>query len=423
MLSGVASSLGNSTPEIAQKYAAKRYSDPISVVSNRFHLLDALAHRRSLDPSSNSAPAVDSKDGPFRNACRALIKDALLKGLSLMQAAAKDEQAETEAFCAMKALDIEQELYDQYQRDSDFGQSRITPQYREKARALKRSLEDPGNLLFCGQVLADQIEVSRLVAMSSEDLANPKMKRDRAKAVAVAKQSTMLVAPKQNVDEKKSKSQNIPNVAENNTTQVASSADKNSTETSKTEKRQTEHDNIASSPVSSPEPKPVHRPPPPPSLVASLRKAPNSLTPSNEYLVTNASTGDRFNVSIMNGSRKFTAGFYAEMDEDGSADGLLPESLSEKGRLRIDEFTKFVKGKLGGGRWKAITLRLITFSDRDAREFKKFSKDYEGRQRIAMFTPEQERLVFLVTPKFHRAATSLSFGNSSSTYAVILMRK
>jgi hypothetical protein len=101
--------------------------------------------------------------------------------------------------------------------------------------------------------------------------------------------------------------------------------------------------------------------------------------------------------------------------------------LTEKGRLQIAEFSSFLSSKLSSGKWTAAVLRVVTFSDPDSKQLKKFIKDYELKKRIAMISLESESdefsKLFLVTPKFHRAATGLMFGNPAGTYAVLLRKR
>jgi hypothetical protein len=120
------------------------------------------------------------------------------------------------------------------------------------------------------------------------------------------------------------------------------------------------------------------------------------------------------------------AGFSVEIDRQTKVDSLLPETLTEKGRLQIAEFSSFLSAKLSSGKWIAVVLRVVTFSDPDAKQLKKFIKDYELKNRIAMISLESESeefsKLFVVTPKFHRAAKSLTVGNPAGTYAVLLKR-
>ena len=125
-------------------------------------------------------------------------------------------------------------------------------------------------------------------------------------------------------------------------------------------------------------------------------------------------------------SMSFRAGFYLEDESHIGLNMFLPEILAEKGRLKIPEFTTFVVGKLSGGKWVATPLRLTTYGDEDAKAYRTFYKDYEQRNRICMIEINPTCKVFLVTPKFHKAATStgfISFMNRTSTYGVVLRRE
>lgn len=147
--------------------------------------------------------------------------------------------------------------------------------------------------------------------------------------------------------------------------------------------------------------------------------------PHPSTLMTNVFGGDRFTFTFSNPKVTFMAGLYLEDSKYSALNGVLPEVMSVKGRLRSEEFSRFVKKKLSGGRWTAVILRLSTFSDLDALEYKKFYKDYEGKKRIAMFGIGKEAKLFLVTPMFHGAAKHLceSFSSVNSTYAVVLTKE
>jgi hypothetical protein len=84
----------------------------------------------------------------------------------------------------------------------------------------------------------------------------------------------------------------------------------------------------------------------------------------------------------------------------------------------------FFKGKMKGGRREAVILRVATVTDRDAREHKKFCKEYEGNvKRVAMFELDDEEKAYFVTPRFHRDAGGLTFARSTSTYVVLFVKK
>ena len=140
----------------------------------------------------------------------------------------------------------------------------------------------------------------------------------------------------------------------------------------------------------------------------------------------NSTGGDRFRIEIINLRLAFTAAFYLEDEALSGGNAFVPEVLSEKGRLKIEEFSRFLTDKLSGGRWAAIPLRLAVLSDQDMKLYKKFYKEYEVNRRIAMFSITQNTKVFLVTPKFHGAAKStgfISLPHKTSTYAIVLTKE
>jgi hypothetical protein len=436
ILWGIKSRLSASTPATAAKHAARKYRDPESLIRNRFLLLDSLVRRQTLDQSCEKPSAsMDAKDGPFRGAARVLFQTALLNGVSAV--GMDNSMQEAMSFCALKAWEIENELYAAFQGGAAYGDSKISPEYRDFARALKRSLEDPDNLPFCIRVLTGEVEASAVAQMSVFDLANPKTKEERARAAAshalVLDGTTTPMARKTPPDEErnsklvKSASIKLPEPLKKppppQTTQKVERSVQNSPLGKRTELRidlgsselPLKLADVARTAAAS-----SHRPPPPPSLAASLVAVP-SASRRSQVPVTNSSGTDRSNVTVSAGT--FVAGFVTESDHDSIAEGLLPENLVEKGRLKDDEFSRFIHSKLGGGKWSVATFRLITFSNKDEREHRKYCKEYESRMRLAMFSLSEDSKVFLVTPNFHASVRSLGFENASSTYAVALVRR
>lgn len=418
-----------STPEIARKYALGKFNLPQSVIDSRFLLLDSLCERRSINTAAQ-VTVLDPKTkdvGHFRQAARTLLEQALEKGMSYLGMDASSD--EITAFCSMKAFEIEQELFGLFQAGK-LGESQISPEYRERARALKRSFEDPDNFEFCGNVLSGIIGSDKLTRMSTEELANPKTKDERARATAEAQQHFVLTPANTGSVWANAKSEFAAVVSASSLPAVRTDGD---TEMEDTEPTNTNAEDVPqqSNPVSRSRfslnefkaKSRSSRPPPPPSLAASLIVPKKAASIASDTYVTSLSGTDRFLISVNDGSRRFAVGFKAERDPDGCVEGLLPELLTEKGRIPIDEYTKFLKAKLEGGRWRLVTLKMDTLSEKDAREYKKYCKDYEGRSRICMFSlTETEGKIFLVTPKLHRVARSVSFESSTSTYAVVIIR-
>ena len=184
-------------------------------------------------------------------------------------------------------------------------------------------------------------------------------------------------------------------------------------------------------------------PPPPPSLANSFYTSvgdvdhdSSSVDDSNSQSgvnrgtrINNAFGGKTFRIEI-HGSVKyaFSAAFYQEDASQSSVERYMSESLTQKGRSKIEDFNRFVSEKLRGGRWQATCLRLTTISDKDTEVYKAFYKEFETKERIAMFKlyGESGSKLFLVTPKFHEIAKEtrlINFAIKGSTYAIVLTKK
>jgi hypothetical protein len=426
----------NSSSEIARKFAGTKYKDGHLAVRDRFLLLDALTDRSSVASSmgiamDTSLEDLISKEGPFRNAGRVLIEKALRKATEAMEIGSRGDASFS--FSSLRAWEIENALYDLFQ--TDLGEAQISPEYRDKARALKRSLEDIGNLAFCARVLTGGIDAQKLVRMTTEQLANPKTKQDRARAEAAARQNSVLTRSG-STEEKKPSTSPQSKVVARQSPMVSNLKRKLAPEappkapikeikspSSYASRIMATSGDVVKTAKSS---RLATPPPPPPSLAASMQSiAPGSLSQDN--LVSSSSGGDRFQLSLANASRKFMAGFSVETNQQTKVDSLLPEYLTEKGRLQIAEFSSFLSSKLSSGKWTAAILRVVTFSDPDTKQLKKFIKDYDLKNRIAMISIESESeefsKLFVVTPKFHRAAKGLMFDNAEGTYAVLLKKR
>lgn len=440
--------------DAAKEFATSRYSDDDVVTDNRHLLLDSLLERTILAGEEVSTDLDDtSKQGPFRGAARTLFVNAFQKAIITMDI---DDSEECSTFCAVKAWEVENALFDLCQ--ASLGESQISSEYREKARALRRSLEDAGNLDLCLRALSGDIAAEDLVRMTIDQLANPTVKKDREKATEVARQGLILTGSSAAHSANVVPSRKLPPTengvkVRNAEAEAPISQTQSPRSAGATILTAAMIDQITStlgqaSPALSAAPtlqsvgtlRPTSKfgdlvktarantpPPPPPSLVMALKPvvreiATAPVTPSDA--VTNASGGAHFYFSLAEGTRKFFATLHAERDPHGVANGLLPEELKQMGRLAADGFTDFLSSKMSGGR-QAVLLRLATASDRDAAQHKKFYKEYEGKDkaRIAMFKFGDGEKAFLVTPRFHRDAKGLTFAKATSTYLVLLSKK
>jgi hypothetical protein len=473
-------------PELEKAFAKKWFAQSSSLVDDRFLLLESLLYRttaadgQQFSIPNNSPPGLEPERN-FRDACRSYIERSLAKAASAVgmeNASQSNEDGDIKSYCAIVAWEVEREMFERFQ--GEIGISRVSDQYRNKARSLRCSLEDKNNLSLCLRVLAGDLDASKLVSMSSEELASEKAKMKRARAEKEAKfhanltpglkeepadsntdvdnvkredsQGASSLYPEKSTDaasdgksEKKTASVGLisvlraskhmvqasdENVARAEAAASSCSGDTEST-TSSTRSTSKEVEMDESSPAAIKalmKASRKGRPPPPPSLATSFQVASNSPPPlsSRGLRVVSTTESDSFIIEIGNPRSSFLAAFYLEDESMDGVNSFLPESLAERGRLRSEEFSRFLRDKLAGGRWHAIPLRLATISEHDGKEYKKFYKEYEMRNRIAMFSVGQNSKLFLVTPKFHDAARTAGLDalpNRTSTYALVLTKE
>jgi hypothetical protein len=406
---------------VATTFVNETYRHGSAVINNRFELLDALASRKALAGDWNGRNAdVDGRKGPFRGAARLFLADALRNGVKGMGVVRGDDIS---SFCSLKAWEIESALFERYQGEQ--GGHKITPEYRDKARALKRSIEDVGNITLCARIASGGICAGELVKMSTEQLANPSTKRQRANAER--KQNRILTGirkppPQNSIPNADTKppphASRLASESETSQPNIAVTPALPASSMSSLTLRPSKFGDLVKTARSS-------RPPPPPSLASTLMSNPGAPDPPGKSdLVSSTLGGDRFILTVSESSCTFMAGFYAEKDEESIADGLLPEQLREKRRTPVKAFTQFVRDKLKSQKWTPLLLRLNTWSENDAQEYRKFYKDYESRDRIATFLFNESEKLYLVTPKFQRhLRESITFENRSSSYGLVLVRR
>lgn len=497
--------------EVMREIRQERFESPASMLKDRFELLDSLLSRSALEYDSDDleAPSLENIEipqGSFRDTCRLYLEKALRKGIQLMELQQEDPELSDITFCIMKAWEIELEMYNRFQADHD--ENVISPEYRGKARSLRRGFEDNSSPELCIQVLLGEVDPADLVSMSDEQIlgivhkkeetskpeafdvqavASPSNLSDEELGKAAEEQATIAnecdgsksaIATEQiekfttmEIDKEAKASQclsssdivrSAPTLVEltsNESVESSHAPDETKSDTTSMDfaNGKTRCDDNMEMPAAPPGKKlpsniksdeekdsshfaaASHRPAAPPSLAATLttssssakhtsNKKSGSKGPSSKRgkYVTNSSDDDAFLFTICKPTIKFMARFYLENESQARICGILPESLNEKGRLRIDEFAKFLSGKLKGGRWVAVPMRLRAHSEEDNKKYKKYYKEYESMKRIAMFAIGENTKLFLVTPKFHRAAAkamSTSFPVDTSTYAIVMTRE
>lgn len=458
-----------STSDKNQKFAVKWLAENSSTLNDRSILLNSLLYRKSMVETNPIISATEDTSGlipndsinrTFRDSCRSYIEKAFDKALRIAGVPSLPGVENAQDFCATKAWEIEDAMFERFQ--GEHGTSRISEDYRDKARSLRWSLEARNNVSLCFRILVGELDSEALIDMSSEDLSSQKAKMERAKAEQAAKSSALLtpaLAPAQATIEKLVVDQS--EVMKDGESLVESNASKetdstiNGSQSSSAEadsrrvveslhairnmemgeSSDSEEASLGSPPSLKTIAKTVNsnRPPPPPSLLQSFQQPtetpydptfPGSRDRGRRFF--NSNGGDKFRVEIVNLRLAFSAAFYLEDDALSGSNRFVPEVLSEKGRLKIEEFSRFMTDKLSGGRWAAIPLRLTVLSDQDMQQYKKFYKEYEVKRRIAMFSITQNTKVFLVTPKFHGAAKAtgyISLPHKTSTYAIVLTKE
>ena len=452
-----------------------RFEDGGPAVEDRYSLLDALLKRRQLDEDVAKRKGVKSPRKPTsvpagpssRDKARSILERALSKGVRMMGIA---DGSDSSIFCAMKAWEIEEAMFAEFRKE--IGTTAVTDKYIEKLRSLRYNLEDTNNPTLCPRVLVGEISVNHLVNMTSEEMASQKIRLKKAKAEEESKKNIILnpgavkpkedqptrtfklkstlqgyVQPGPSPPDKKSVLKEALNVTSPNLTRPIVSlprpsppgqletASDNATTPSPRQGRPTLKLGSLLSPTLPPPPLGVKTsrqaallstPPslamaPPPSMAA----APTVTASQRNAFVRTSNGGDTFSVSVADSTRIFKVKLVlTDESQRSQVDEMLPELLTEKGRNRIAAFSEFLNAKLDTGRWVAISMRLTTVSDNAANDnaYKKYYKDYEKKERISMFSIGKESKLFLVTPKFHGAASPLKFENRTSTYAVLLMR-
>ena len=466
--------------ELYQKFAQMWFMERASLLDDRWVLLESLLYRKSLVPFLYSAQVLADVDGrSFRDACRSSLVTSFYRAattIGLTNFRKCFSPGVLESFCFTKAWEIENEMFDRFQ--DDLGVTRVSDEYRTKARYLRASLDDKKNLSLCLRALVGDISTTSIVTMTTVQLASQKATLDREHAEKEAIHAAN-VTPEIDAEPNK----NIPSPQE--------PIDEESEEGNSTK------DIVPSKPPSKPKsilrkPRPsstlqlagelfplVGRPgniygggientgnmcdgkgqsnlaarhlmtssvskisdiakkfvgykslppPPPPSLVTAFKRTTHETSDKeggHGNHVLNKSGEHRFRFDIGNLGVVFTASLYLEKQSVFRIDRLLPASLAEKGRVSEKEFTKFVKEKAKGGRWMPIALRLDPISDIDDREHRILCQAYEERERIVSFSVSSDTKVFLVTPQFHRVANQSGiepFSSRTSSYAIVLSK-
>ena len=401
--------------DVATAYLNRIYVDGPSVVETRFDRLDALAFRQHVHNGEGSA--ASSVEGSIEGFGRATARRLLLAALMMAASGLGIPDDEELLFlCSCKAWDVENAVCDQF-LGTGFGDA-IGARYKEKLRAIKRSLEDTQNKLLHAKVLLGEITPEQFVTMSVEELANPIAQRQRADAEA--RQNNVLVAPvaaSRTVGRDPGNSAAQSNDATSTTVPPMPSTENTnvSTETTKTvlmSKLSAFRDSARASHA-------TRRPSPPPPI-SFVSQTDTSAETSGGYGVTHTDGGDVFRIHV-GGAYHFMAEFHAEGRPGPYISNFLPEQLVETRRSPWKVLDQFLREKVRSGKYQVARLHMHPCSDRDTQILRSFAKDYEDRDRVSTFQIHDDEKVYLITPKFQSLLRDVvPFEKSPATYALMI---
>lgn len=460
----------HSTPELEKKFAKMWFMEGTSLLDDRFLLLESLLHRKSIAADQIATDLLPDDASPtFRDICRSYLVASLTEALKSIGMTGLTEEFDPillETLCSMKAWEIEGEMYIKFQ--DEIGVTRVSEDYRSKARNLKASLSDKNNISLCLRILLGDISSTDLVKMSKNELASQRTKLERARAEkefrsaanltpGIGTQSLQIV----DTDEK---SDDIPNDKSSSSGKPASilrhskaglqpgameswanntlGPTDNHTPTNAASMevkvaQSSEKELVTENSLNRPPDDLLKRlakprsvpPPPPPSLVTAFQQSNNEDSEDdtdNGHQIINESGGIEFHFESAHLRVSFDFNLYLENGTYSTIDRFLQSSLTEKGRVPGKEFAKFVSQKTSGS-WIAIPLRVKPISDKDDREIFRLCQAYEAKDRVPMISlnTDGNTKLFFVIPHFHGAASKtggVSFSSKTSSYVLVLTK-
>jgi len=449
---------------LLERAKKRKFEDHTTLLIDRFNLLDSLMKRIVFFEKYDTADpplvrSVSNVEWTYRETCRSCLEKALLRTMDMIGLEQPAAGSPVLALCSTKAWEIEFEMYSRFQVSSQT--DGLSLEYKSKARTLRWVLEACVNPATCIQIVLGDIEVSYLVLMSDLQLVPESLPSVDWRKAEDGNDGFRPHVASENVEEepkregdaliatnvvfKKEKKYPVHNTliktANSCIIKLADPADKARNIASRSvaiPKHSAQELASSISPTRKCKIKDsASRPDAPPSLAVSLAKPGDKRNHSSSKAATiqatkkarcllNSAGMDLFTIAVSKPFIKFKARFYIECDQHASFNSYLREGLTEKGRLRIEEFSKFLSGKLKGGRWISMALRMSALSDEDAKKHRRFYKEYESAKRIAMFSVSEDSKLFLITPKFHKIAAKASghsFKVETSTYMIVLTRE
>lgn len=444
-----------------------RFEAPSNIVNARNDHLDSLLTRLS---SANDDVTVQgdedslfvSNNASVRDKSRLFLEKSLSKGVETL---GMELNNDTRDFVSNLAWELELAIFMEY-----CSSETLSSEYREKVRSLRFNLQDPKNPMLCTRVVSGQLEISDLIAMSTDALASKQLKQMRQQVVQDATKN-VVISPATNEASSGITSSGITSELAKRIRIESMKKSYSSKEKADSALQNSPAPNSATSPgLASFSPMQANPPiastfnnssvadllaaiPPPPMLgnerpVHSLKPptmdtdSPPTMmaypppphesssfenSRSHGHHISSQDGSEEFSFTISRLKISFTSKIFIDQGCEFQLDGFLPTSLVEKGRLSVDEFNKFVNEKSRSNKWKVIILKLSSISGgENTTSYKKFYKEYESLRRICMLQVSDTTKVFLITPKFLRickCVNSLKDFSRSSTYVVVTTKE
>ena len=411
---------------------------------NRFDLLDSLMDNlpsiQNYDVDENDYDQMVPGEESVRDKSRNFIEKSILTGIETVGFCQDD--CEARDFCSLLAWKIEDHCFKVYHSDPA---ASVSQEYKNKVRSLRFNLQDPKNPSLCARVIVGDMSIEELIDASAEDLASSALKQMRQAVHQNAIKNVVLAGEPANgppamSGDLASKIRMIESMSGGKRqgdflgqeSIVAGQSDPNNDEDDDDVSVGQDRDESPS--VSIP-----HEAAQPNAVLASLAPPPmqkpsrdyggaydpSSVSQSGEFIKSRTGS-DQFRITISKLKLSFTTKISTVPSCRYSLDRILPSTLVEKGRLPVDEFSKFVHEKTKSGKSVLAFLRLSSMSDNEMDSYKRFYKDYEAIGRITMMTVSNETKCFLVTPKFQRSLLKYLTNDclsKTSTYVVVLTKQ
>jgi hypothetical protein len=367
---------------------------------------------------------------------RHYLQKSLAQGFSIF---GLDGHSDAQDYANVLAWNLEQAIFDKFKTD----EANASSEYREKVRSLRFNLQDPKNPMLCARVISGQLKIDDLINMSTDELASKELNNYRQQVQQEATRNIVLAGPSNNSGNSDpggaTEESSVPTDDWAKRVKIESPTIKRSAAAHEARAREAESQQPQETRTT------LHVPPPPVFSSSSSSRRRSSTPPHSvkaEHVtssskssqdnhdhgrhITSQTASESFTINIPRLRLSFSTKLFIEESCPYQIDNFLPSSLTEKGRITLDEFNKFISDKMKSGRWNIVHLKLSYITgEANMTAYKRLYKEYESLDRICMINVTDSTKIFLVTPKFLRVCKCMSSVQNlsrSSTYAVVLTK-